>query len=271
MSTPDLEDDGSEIPLREREHDHLWDLPDDVPGCDPVPAPNQPESVESLAQQRSVDVEVFAAMERIDFDPEHRLGRAYAGTLRETGRGELVQLDRYRQLRPRASRLGSPLPPPPPCWASEAPSLIFEAAFAAAPQFIAKKLREWRPDGGASPHTWWVNYLIKGQFATRYRALWRRERKITLRELGIDDNTLVDRPGPADELVDAVLDQVMVAQAREPMSPRLHVVANLLGEGKSQRAAAGAVGVDPQTVRRDLRRLREELRKRHGWTTEDGA
>jgi DNA-binding CsgD family transcriptional regulator len=158
------------------------------------------------------------------------------------------------------------LPAPPASWPDEAQLLLLETVERAVPRFITNSLPKWRPDGGASIETYFINYCLY-EFKKIYKSFCRREYAVQQHEVLYDNvSSIFDArhgPGPenlaiaryaiteAAKLIDSDLDREIISRTAQEMP---------------QKQIARDLGVSVNTIVRRLKAYRRKLGD-NGWTT----
>lgn len=228
---------------------------------------------EDSARRRAVDIAVAAALQKIGYDLGHPIAQMTVKHLQQTGAGSLIKVWTSRDLFSRCCRLGVfRLPEPPADWPTEAGSLLAMAAAEAASDFVASRLSTWRPNGGASILTYFVNYTLMNDFKSMYCAYCRREQRRERHEVEYDEAGLAECPlDHSSDQFNKVLDGRLIKEAQRHMTPRIARIFELIGEGLEQKEIAEAMQLHPRTIRRQVRSFQLQLRDEYGWTIEDGA
>ena len=237
---------------------------------DPSTMQPEPDGLQSPNQSgvlRAKDVLIAQRIRDVNYDLRHHRCQLLAKQLTSLGAGTLTNLWTKGMLFSKCKELGlRGLPEPPATWPDEAQLLILETVERAVPRFITNSLPKWRPDGGASIETYFINYCLY-EFKKVYKSFCRREYAVQRHEVLYDNvSPIFDalrEPGPenlaisrytiteAAKLIDNDFDRKIISRVAQEMP---------------QKQIARELGVSVNTIARRLKVYRRKLED-NGWTT----
>lgn len=112
----------------------------------------------------------------------------------------------------------------------------------------------WRPDGGASLRSYFIDACVR-QFPTTFRRWRSGRRQPPTTSYGIDITAAgLDRP--TRDAADAVIDEITRRQELESMPPRIRAIAQGIVDGKNQQQIGKELGKTARAVEGELYRYR---------------
>jgi hypothetical protein len=235
------------------------------------PEPEDHPSPSESGTPRTQDILVAQSIRDVNYDMQHHRCQLLARQLTSLGAGTLINLWTSRMLFSKCKELGlRGLPAPPASWPDEAHLLLLETVESAVPRFITNSLPKWRPDGGASIKTYFINYCLY-EFKKIYKSFCRREYARERHEVLYDNASPIfdtrSARGPeglaiarctvseAAQLIDSDFDRQIISRTAQEIP---------------QTQIARELGVSVTTIVRRLKAYRRKLDD-NGWTAGDGG